>query len=832
MKTRNLLVVCALFIVLNLISADRVGAQIFTTLKSFGIFTNVTGFNPQSTLVQGPDGTLYGTARNGEGVVAGTVFKVQADGSGFTVLKWFTNSVEGANPVAGLVLSDDVLYGTTSVGGMSNLGTVFKINTDGSGYKMLKSFAGSDGANPYYARINLSGAVLFGATYHGGSWNLGTVFKLNTDGTGYTVLKDFTGSDGAGPNAELTLSGSVLYGTTEDGGTSAYGTVFKMNTNGTGYAVLHNFTNYADGAYPDGVLSLSGGALYGTTDGGGVAGYGTVFRLSTDGTGYALLNSFDGTAGIYPGGALALAGSVLYGTTTAGFDGTVFQINTDGTGFTNLHTFHAASDGSGPYGGVTLSGGVLYGTTDHGGGGSSRGTVFKLNTDGSGYATVQQFNASTDGAAPAFGLASSNSVLYGATSSGGTSNLGTLFKVNKDGTGYTVLKNFAGSDGSAPARVPTLAGGMLYGTTLRGGSSNVGTVFAVNTDGTDFTTLYNFTGGADGARPAAPLVISGSTIYGTTSQGGNSSPGTVFRLNSDGSGFTNLYSFTPNVAGTNSDGATPWNGIILAGNTLYGTASRGGTWGNGTVFAMNTDGTGFTNLHSFSAGTGYVPTVTNTDGADPYGGLVLSGNTLYGAAATGGDAGNGTIFALNTDGSGFTTLHSFAAGIGSFGTLTNSDGAWLIPRLVISGNTLYGGAFYGGNSGGGTLFALHMDGTGFTNLYDFTGGSDGARPNGLLLSGDSLYGTASAGGLLGNGTVFSLSFPPQLSITASATNVILSWPVSYAGFDYTGYTLQSTTSLVPPVVWVTNSPAPVVINGQLTVTNPIAGTQQFYRLTQ
>src|SRR6266487_4355947 len=94
-------------------------AQIFTTIKSFGILTNVTGLNPLSTLVQGVDRTFYGTTRNGEGSTAGTVFKVQPDGSGFTVLKLFTaDSMDGANPF-GVVLTGSVLYGTTLSGGTS-----------------------------------------------------------------------------------------------------------------------------------------------------------------------------------------------------------------------------------------------------------------------------------------------------------------------------------------------------------------------------------------------------------------------------------------------------------------------------------------------------------------------------------------------------------------------------------------------------------------------------------------------------------------------------------------------------------------------------------------
>src|SRR5690349_15705456 len=105
---------CSLILLSRALTMTTAHAQTFTTIKSFGILTNVTGFNPQSTLVQGPDGTLYGTARNGESIVAGTVFKVQPDGSGFAVLKWFTNSIDGASPYAGLTLSANVLYGTTA----------------------------------------------------------------------------------------------------------------------------------------------------------------------------------------------------------------------------------------------------------------------------------------------------------------------------------------------------------------------------------------------------------------------------------------------------------------------------------------------------------------------------------------------------------------------------------------------------------------------------------------------------------------------------------------------------------------------------------------------
>jgi uncharacterized repeat protein (TIGR03803 family) len=263
--------------------------------------------------------------------------------------------------------------------------------------------------------------------------------------------------------------------------------------------------------------------------------------------------------------------------------------------------------------------------------------------------------------------------------------------------------------------------------------------------------------------------------------------------------------------------------VILSGDTLYGTTACGGSSGWGTVFAINTNGTGFTNLYSFTGG---------SDGAFPYAGLLLSGNTLYGAAFWGGTNRTGSVFALNTDGTGFRTLHIFTA-TNAPPHNTNSDGACPAAGLILSGNTLYGMAYLGGSSGDGTVFAINTDGTGFTTLHSFAGVKDGANPRAaLILSGNTLYGMTSTGGAYSDGTVFSLSFPPQLTITPSETNVILTWPTNYAGFDYTGYTLQSTTNLGSSAVWATNSPAPVVVNGQNVVTNSITGTQQFYRLIQ
>src|SRR5262249_19823185 len=134
-----------------------------------------------------------------------------------------------------------------------------------------------------------------------------------------------------------------------------------------------------------------------------------------------------------------------------------------------------------------------------------------------------------------------------------------------------------------------------------------------------------------------------------------------------GTGFTNYYAFSQGVLNehgvmTNSDGANPLAKLVVSGNTLYGTTQNGGLFGNGTVFAVSTDGTAFTTLHHFAAGaSGPAGLYTNSDGANPSAELLLTNNYLYGTAYIGGTAGNGTVFLVNTDGSGFQNLHNFTS---------------------------------------------------------------------------------------------------------------------------------------------------------------------------
>jgi uncharacterized repeat protein (TIGR03803 family) len=252
---------------------------------------------------------------------------------------------------------------------------------------------------------------------------------------------------------------------------------------------------------------------------------------------------------------------------------------------------------------------------------------------------------------------------------------------------FTILHRFDGSDGSGPWGNLILSDNTLYGTAVSGGSAGNGTAFKINTDGTGFTNLHSFTATSDGADLEASLILSGSSLYGAAAYGGSFALGTLFAVGTNGTGFRMLHTFT----GYPRDGANPRASLVLTNNTLYGTTAGGGSSDIGIVFAINIDGTGFKILHSFTAGAydnnGYY---TNSDGVSPWSGLFVSGNTLYGTAVAGGSSGNGTVFSVNTDGSAFTNLHSFSAGFGTSGEYgANSDGINPWAGLTLSGNTLY-----------------------------------------------------------------------------------------------------------------------------------------------
>jgi uncharacterized repeat protein (TIGR03803 family) len=392
----------------------HLAAQAFSVLHSF------TGppdgaFPSYGSLVRDSAGNLYGTTPAGgtsttcssaSTAGCGVVFKLDPTGNE-TVLYSFSGVPDGADPEGSLVLdASGNLYGTTSQGGASNLGTVFKLNATGK-EAVLYSFDGTGGEYPSGSLVRDAAGNLYGTALGG----FGVVFKVDPTGN-ETVLHSFgPAPDGSGPQGGL-VQDSVgnLYGTTNGGGISSCvyytgvapfkqggcGTVFKMDTSGK-ETVLYSFSGSdqgPDGARPwAGVVLDAGGNLYGTTTEGGTSpqclislasypyhtwiGCGSVFELDPSGK-EMVLRSFTGTDGSEPLGALVQdASGSLYGTTTS----TVFKLDATGTE-TLLYMFTGAANGAYPLAGLVLDGaGYLYGTTSQGGN-SNLGTVFKVSVAG------------------------------------------------------------------------------------------------------------------------------------------------------------------------------------------------------------------------------------------------------------------------------------------------------------------------------------------------------------------------------------------------------------------------------------------------------------------
>jgi len=384
--------------------------------------------------------------------------------------------------------------------------------------KVLHSFNnnGTDGDQPYAGLTLDAAGNLYGTTFAGGAYNLGTVFELTpTQGGGWseTVLYSFGsyGTDGSNPIGGLIFDAAGnLYGTTNFGGTSGWGTVFELTPTGSGgwtEMVLYSFCSQAN--CTDGIRSLAGlifdaaGNLYGTTIEGGAYGNGTAFELTpTGGGGWTeqVLYSF-GTDGEFPlAGLIFDAAGNLYGTTKMGgigYWGTAFELSPNGNGGwteTVLCSFGVGGNGNEPYAGLIFdTAGNLYGTT-LAGGAYGYGTVFELTpTQGGGWSetVLHSFNPETEGYGPTDSLIfDKNGNLYGTASEGGdlacnpTYGCGMTFELTPTaGGGWTeqVLFNFNGTDGANPsAGLIFDAAGNLYGTTNLGGAYGGGVVFEVS----------------------------------------------------------------------------------------------------------------------------------------------------------------------------------------------------------------------------------------------------------------------------------------------------------------------------------------------------------------
>jgi uncharacterized repeat protein (TIGR03803 family) len=362
----------------------------------------------------------------------GVLFKINSNGSSFTKLKNCFSTAQGANP-NDLVSDGASLYGMTQCGGVNGKGVLYKINPDGTGYQDLVDFDGTTKGSQPQGSLIISGSMLYGMTSLGGANNLGVIFKLNTNGTGFQKLYDFSVSTYANPQGSLTFYNDSLYGMCREGGTNGYGGIFRININNTGFKKLHDFDRITDGSYPYGSFVLSGKTLYGMNSDGGANGYGVIFKVNTSGYGFQNLYDLSSANGVSPYGSLVLVRDSLYGMTSQGGSnnkGNIFKIGTNGTGFQKLFDFDG-TNGANPHGSLMVQGDTLYGMTGKGGA-NDYGSIFRLNIKTNAFKKLLDLDF-TIGAYPQGSFTLLNESAYGAIRQGGTDGLGTLIKYRVNG---------------------------------------------------------------------------------------------------------------------------------------------------------------------------------------------------------------------------------------------------------------------------------------------------------------------------------------------------------------------------------------------------------------
>lgn len=548
---------------------------IFKILPDGTGFTKLLDFDGTNAGIPAGDllldgSTLFGYTSSGGSAGNGTIFKIQTDGSGYTKLLDFTNSTGFPYYSYGsLIKVGSELMGMTSSGGIG-FGTIFKIQQDGTNFTKILDFI-ADGLTPL-GGLSFDGTFLYGTT-DGGAYvtpyeDGGTIFKIKPDGTGYQNLQNVPETqNGTTPSGSLLRVGSTLYGFSHADGINTNGSIFRLQTDGTGYSKLHDFTGYAEGWRNYSLISENG-FLYGVSSEGGKANRGEIFRMSPDGSNYSSILDFSGVGNArQPIGPLFSDGTFFYGATQFGGAanaGLIFKLSPDGLSYNILFEFDGALSGYGPSGPLISDGIYLYGATSYGGS-FGTGLIFKIKPDGSDFTVIHEFQGGSNGSAPSGSLFFDGTFLFGFTNQGGASNSGILFRLQPDGTSFAKLLDFTGTNGSNPSNCSVISdGSFLFGMTTVGGVNNLGTIFKIKRDGTDYTKLLDFSA-ATGQYPGGSLLQIGSYLYSLLGDG------TIFKILTDGTGFAKL---------ANTAACTSWNSstsasLFFDGAHLYGPTTYG-----------------------------------------------------------------------------------------------------------------------------------------------------------------------------------------------------------------------------------------------------------------
>ena len=793
----------SIFLLAILGSAGASAERIIETLHSFGRSPALPNAGP---LVAGPDGYFWGIAQSGGTFNSGAIYKVKADGTDWTTVASFPSfSIfhAPATPLGGLVYDGaGFFWGTTSAGGDFDQGCIFKVDASTGVLSNVFAFQRNDvsGGAPASGLVPDGSGNFWGTTTAGGTHDAGTIFKINASTEVLTTLISFTDhgpiNNGREPRAGLVSDGQgFFWGSTAVGGAYGCGTIFKLDAATGALTTVIEFTGTGAqnrGSNPFAELTDDGqGFFWGTTRTGGAENFGTVFKINAATGALTTLWEFSNMGldyqALYPTSRLISDGHGFFWGTTSGGDnnlGSVFKIEIANGDLTSLFQFSYAdsSRGQQPLAGLIDDGqGSMLGTTSHGGlaNGDGYGTIFKVDIATGTFNSLVRFlgdyGSGNRGRFPIAGLlGAGDEKFWGVTYSGGTFENGTIFKSDPTTGETTTVVDFTGTGGSTQGRLPVGAlapdssNGFLWGTTSRGGTSDLGTVFKIYPSVGTFITVVEFTGSTGAQKGSFPSNALASddqnNMWGTTDGGGTNDFGTIFKINGTTGAFTTLVEFTGNAGA--APGTSPGFIVNDGQGFLWGVALRGGADGCGTIFKVNLATGAFSTVLEFTGNGGI------HRGSSPRGLVDDYEGNFWGVTYGGGINGTGTVFKLNRETGVLTTVTDFEP---------QGSGAVFGPcgNLIRDGN----GFFWGVTSVGpasnefGKVFKVDAQTGALATVIAFTGtGSDansGWGPPGSLSRGtdEHFYGTTSFGGPLGGGKVFRILMGPLSTTALPAENI-------------------------------------------------------------
>ncbi|HKK39949.1 MAG TPA: choice-of-anchor tandem repeat GloVer-containing protein [Cryomorphaceae bacterium] len=684
---------------------------------------------------------IWGSSKAGGSNQIGTIFSLIDDGSGYDQASVFVNNPEGAAPRAALAeTGEGVFIGTTSTGGLMNAGTIFTIE-DGAFTKLADLDPSVHGSNVQTDLLRLSDGSFIIATSSGAVNGAGAILNFDENGN-VEVLFEFSGATtGSSCSGSLAYNSdsNIIYGLCSNGGQNGLGTAFRFVIDSGIFSVIYHFAGADGGSSPKGGLVLADdGLLYGTAQFGGSLSQGTIFSIDPIGNDFQVVYELNNTSsdGRYPVGRLIQTESgLLLGTCSEGGTsgtGTIFSCSTSGT-FTRLHSLSAAVNGGFPKTGLTDGGdGFFYGVTEFGAA-NGFGSLYRIQETGS-FEKLRDMQYTADGSNPVGGLTLlADGALLGSTSSGGANNFGTVFRY--DEAVLEKIHDFSLPLGGAEPNGIINSNTDFFGVTASGGLYNTGVFYTSDLSG-DRTKLYDFEGSVDGQNPNGEIVeVENGTFYGTLRFGGPNSAGTVYSLTDNGD-FELIHAFDGS-----SGGQFPYSGVVAhSDGSLYGTTINGGAFGDGIIYRITSEGT-FEKLYDlFGFFDGGSPEAGLTEGPDGF---------LYGLTTEGGNFNGGTLFQFDPENLTLLVQHHFN---------TSTDGSAPIGDLLLHSD----GSFYGTTTedgpGEGTLFRYNLS-TGFEVLHSFDPPADGFSSEGSLAEDEvgTVYGFCRQGGGLNGGTAFKYS---------------------------------------------------------------------------